>query len=176
MKKVVAYSREMAQLKHVTHDVPFATVSIYTPPGYPAEIQKTEGDRKAYLKKYPGAQPPTFGKSENCKGILPLGFFDLEHEVSGAIGKDLILFDYNMAVQLKQFVDSVKDEIDLLVVHCDAGVSRSQAVRAVVLRTYLKQPDDIAFMEGVPNMLVYRRFLKVMLGFDPHKIQGPLFT
>lgn len=173
MKKVIAVPREAAIDWFPDVKVPFAVVSIYTPPGYPSHIPSEGAELKAYLKKYPGAQPPEFGENKNCKGILPLGFFDLEAPIRGENNKNLILFDYDMALKLKTFIDSVQDDIDLLMVHCDAGVSRSQAVRAIVLRTYLKEFDDIAFREGVPNMHVYKTFLDVMLGYDPKKIYTP---
>jgi hypothetical protein len=174
MNKVIAVMREAAVDYFPDIQMPFAVVSIYTPPGYPSPIPNGEAGLAAYLKKYPGAQAPMFGENENCKGILPLGFFDLEHTIHDKdLNDSLILFDYDMAFALKEFIDSVKDDIDLLMVHCDAGVSRSQAVRAVVLRSYLKESDDIAFREGTPNMLVYKIFLNVMLGYDPHKLYVP---
>lgn len=68
----------------------------------------------------------------NCKAILKLIFSDIKPSYNH---KDEILFNKNHAKQIISFVNNLK-EIDTLVIHCHAGVSRSGAV-GVFLAKYL---------------------------------------
>jgi predicted protein tyrosine phosphatase len=59
------------------------------------------------------------------------------------------------------FVVSVQDSIDTLLVHCHAGTSRSPAVAAVILRAYGAGDMHIwSSPEYRPNTLCYRLVLK----------------
>jgi predicted protein tyrosine phosphatase len=49
--------------------------------------------------------------------------------------------------------------VQAIVVHCDAGLSRSPAVAAALTRGLFEQDDSHWFKTKAPNMLVYRRLL-----------------
>jgi predicted protein tyrosine phosphatase len=68
----------------------------------------------------------------NCKYLLKLAFGDVKPTYSY---EDEILFNKDHARQIISFVNNLK-EIDTLVIHCHAGVSRSGAV-GVFLAKYL---------------------------------------
>jgi predicted protein tyrosine phosphatase len=68
----------------------------------------------------------------NCKAILKLIFSDIKPSYNH---EDEILFNKDHARQIISFVNNLK-EIDTLVIHCHAGVSRSGAV-GVFLAKYL---------------------------------------
>lgn len=62
------------------------------------------------------------------------------------------------------FVTHYWDRIDTLLVHCDAGISRSSAVAAAISR--LKFRDEGEFLDEPfdPNPLVYRILREVATG------------
>lgn len=96
-----------------TDGTPFATISIFSPTGS--------------KKDFPIAQ------AQNCAAFLPLGFDDVELEWLSEpdFQASLVLFSEQMADEILDFICSL-DKIELLLVHCDAGISRSAAVAAVV--------------------------------------------
>ena len=62
------------------------------------------------------------------------------------------------------FVKRVQDEVDLLIVHCEAGVSRSAGVAAAIMKSLYN--DDTSIFENPkfrPNMTCYRKVLETFL-------------
>jgi len=58
------------------------------------------------------------------------------------------------------FVQRVRNEVDLLIVHCEAGVSRSAGVAAAIMKSLYN--DDTSIFENPkfrPNMTCYRKVL-----------------
>lgn len=104
-------------------------------------------------------------------GVLRLSFHDLDtasmpEDVHQAILKDEphlaepgMLFDMTMARKVVDFVaDTVAQQgghLDLVLVHCDAGISRSPAVAAAIAKG-IGQDDSDFFRRYLPNLLVYR--------------------
>ena len=84
------------------------------------------------------------------------------------------LFNPERAVQVLDFVRPHVDQkralrasglghtaVRAIIVHCDAGWSRSPAVAAALTKTLLGQDDTHWFKAKSPNMLVYRTLLTV---------------
>jgi predicted protein tyrosine phosphatase len=73
------------------------------------------------------------------------------------------LFSREQATQIWDMVLAHRAELERIVVHCDAGMSRSPAVAAALARVL--NEDDATFFAGRyrPNMRVY----KVMLDAAP---------
>ena len=73
------------------------------------------------------------------------------------VKNNLILFNDKLAKQIINFVNTYKDKIDTLIVHCDAGESRSGAV-GVWANRYLEL-DEKEFLENnkkiYPNSYIY---------------------
>ena len=69
------------------------------------------------------------------------------------------MFNGELARQILEFVDRVWDEIEVLMIHCEAGISRSPAVAAAIAK--LKYKDDAAYFRIYrPNTLVYLTLLQ----------------
>lgn len=70
------------------------------------------------------------------------------------------------AREIKEFVDKhiEADDFNEIIVHCEAGRSRSAGV-AAALMVYLNNDDSAIFNSGMynPNMLVYRTMLNVLM-------------
>jgi len=108
-------------------------------------------------------------ESLGCHEILSLRFSDISstqyHSMSKYKNhkKHLVLFSDNHAKQIIDFIDRQKDKIIDLVVHCEAGISRSGAVGLFVCR-YLglderKYRDDNPEIE--PNHYIFNVLYKV---------------
>ena len=59
-----------------------------------------------------------------------------------------------------------------ILVHCDAGWSRSPAVAAALTKSLLGQDDSHLFKAKSPNMLVYRTLLNVYYERVPTLLSG----
>lgn len=98
----------------------------------------------------------------NCKKVLRLAFHDIDPKSTTDFchAKEDQLFNEKRANLIIDFVEEVKDDIDMLVVHCEAGLSRSPAIAAAISKVIFG--DDAAFFKVpyVPNMYVYRIMLK----------------
>ena len=85
-----------------------------------------------------------------CIDLLQLVFEDLEYR------RDTVdTFTPDHAKQICNFVDKVWDNIDLLMIHCYAGISRSPAVGKAISEVY--QPEYASKFDDIftPNQLVY---------------------
>lgn len=127
MKEVIALSQIEAE-RYISHK-PYAIISITD-----CSTEKL----------------PTFMQSQFLIGLLRLEFDDIDTYTEGHK-----LFNSKQALQILDFVESVKDEIDILVVHCLAGVSRSAGVAAAIDDLYIKS-DKSWFTIKSPNYHVYR--------------------
>src|SRR5574343_1552298 len=70
-----------------------------------------------------------------------------------------IFFDESMAVQILKFVEEVNEKIDLLVVACEAGISRSAGCAAALEKIYLGTDDIFMSTKYYPNHLIYRTLM-----------------
>lgn len=88
---------------------------------------------------------------------LKLSFDDIDYFV----GENYVLFDETYADKILNFVEKNK-HVDTLLVHCEAGISRSPAIAAAISKIYLGYKEDqIYFDKYSPNMLVYNVLLNV---------------
>ena len=104
-----------------------------------------------------GAEPGDWPKINKVQqvDILQIAFYDTEFK-----REDVIYFTPIQANEILDFVDKVWDKIDLLMVHCQAGLSRSPGVAAAIARIKYGN-DDFYFKNYMPNTLVYRTILNV---------------
>ena len=77
-------------------------------------------------------------------------------------GRQLNLFSEEQAAAILAFVEEVKDSTDIMVVHCDAVISRSGAVAKFIAEKY-----DLPFNHSYTlyNKHVYRTLWKVANGY-----------
>ncbi len=119
-----------------TPDVAHVVISITTSPSDAARI------------------PP----SPHCLGILRLAFFDssLPADEEGPDG----LFSRSDARQIWSFVLPHRERLRCIVLHCNAGVSRSPGVAAARSKI-LRGDDQEYFVRYRPNLRVYKLLLDV---------------
>src|SRR6185437_7480088 len=98
--------------------------------------------------------------SATCQGILRLCFADAEE--SSALVDEAQLFTEAQAAAIWRFVLEHREAVERVVVHCDAGFSRSPAVAAALAR--VMNGDDAEYFAGRyrPNMRVYRMLLAAL--------------
>ena len=101
---------------------------------------------------------PQFVPNPAIKGIMRLDFDDVsEFDLHCMLTMD--------ARKILDFVFAHKDEVDLIVVHCGAGISRSAAVAAALSK--ILNGDDMWVFENpryCPNNHVYRSILNAHFG------------
>lgn len=124
-------------VRDFTYDQPWACISIGTELGDWPKINKCQ-----------------------LVALLQVAFFDLDSIPEAYTGStEIVLFNEDHARQIWEFVESVWDRVELLVVHCLAGVSRSPAVAAAIAK--VKYFDDsLYFQQYIPNSLVYRTMIE----------------
>lgn len=73
---------------------------------------------------------------------------------------DYTFFTDKMALTIWNFLYTVQGKIDILLVHCEAGISRSSGVAGAISKCLFD--DDIDFFRKPysPNMLVYRKMIE----------------
>jgi predicted protein tyrosine phosphatase len=128
------------EAKEFISDVPWAAISIST---YPDE----------------------FPKLNKCQqiGLLQLAFADIDNrpEWEDAPGydkePDWTPISYRQAQEIWNFVASVQDKIKALLVHCEAGVSRSPAIAAAISEVILGRPHKVP--GSSPNLRVYTKLM-----------------
>lgn len=76
---------------------------------------------------------------------------------------DIKLFTDEDAKSILNFVELCKNGVDLIVVHCEAGISRSAGV-AGALSLIMNGSDQYYFDKFLPNIFVYRRLLNMYMG------------
>jgi len=133
-KRIIVYSAIDAQ--YFTSDVPWACISIATEPDF---------------------WPPI--SDDNRLGLLRLAFADIRYPEHGELGSH---FNNEHAHAVLDFIEEHWHSIDVLMIHCEAGTSRSPAVAAVISRIYVG--DDGGFTLPhlyQPNPHVYRTLLEV---------------
>ena len=113
---------------------------------------------------------PKITYTDFIKDILFLQFDDLE-----ATDPYTTYMKDKDAEQVKCFVERVKSQVQQIVVHCDAGVSRSAGVAAAIGK-YLNGDDMFIFGRPryAPNMTCYRKTLNALMGVET-KVDKDLF-
>lgn len=142
---------------------PHAFISIVTP-GDPNEARLPTNDR--------------------TRGVLRMRFHDLDRwppdgepgvlllgSETGPTKVPIALFCEDQAEQIIAFVKGLLRDPGLaehlvLIVHCDAGWSRSPAVAAAIEKGLLGRDDSEWFKRCTPNRLVYRTILNVSAEHD----------
>lgn len=96
--------------------------------------------------------------SKNCKKVLRLAFHDATPDSPNTL-KDH-LFNIHLANMILDFVEEVQHEIKMLVVHCEAGLSRSPAIAAAISNWYFQDDKKYFKPPYFPNNFVYRTLMQ----------------
>ena len=111
--------------------------------------------------------PAKLFRNEKRLGKLLLQFHDLNNRHREIIKKsesfkagDFIFFDQEMAKEIVGFVRKFWSRgIELIVCQCDAGISRSAGIAAVLAKC-INGNDKYFFKHFIPNTLVYSLILE----------------
>ena len=88
------------------------------------------------------------------------------------IDERFIYFDRGMAKEICDFVETHINSISLIIVQCQAGISRSVAIGAA-LSKIINYSDDAVYTKGIPNMFVYTTILDFFFGSRYWKNEYP---
>lgn len=91
--------------------------------------------------------------NQNRIGTLHLKFDDVS-----TIDNQFLYFNRDQAKEILDFVNKYVKQASVIVVQCQAGLSRSVAV-ASALSKIINYSDDGVFTKGIPNMFVYTTIL-----------------
>jgi predicted protein tyrosine phosphatase len=107
---------------------------------------------------------PSLGQCQRVD-LLRLSFADLDKQEYIDTHNELFsgykirLFTEQDAEDILNFILSVKDRIDTLLVHCEAGISRSPAIAGALSLIFYQNDEKFFKKPYSPNMVVYRTIL-----------------
>ena len=101
--------------------------------------------------------PANLFPNDNCKGILKLSFHDIDSEVIADKHK-LELFTREQARKILDFVDANINDVELIIVACEAGISRSAGCCAALSEIY-NGHDSGFFRTHIPNRFVFKQLM-----------------
>ena len=117
--------------------------------------------------------PANIPDNKNRVDMLQLQFDDIDIRHTNVVNEEypsMIFFSEEHARNILNFVEKNIKDINTIVVHCYAGISRSRGV-ACALSKILNNEDDVLFKAGCPNMLCYRTVLdKYFLTIDNYHL------
>jgi predicted protein tyrosine phosphatase len=93
----------------------------------------------------------TIPHREHCKDILRLEFDDVDRPIEGM---NVSLFNKEHANKILDFFEKWENKVAWMIVHCDAGLSRSPAVAAALTRVQHRFDYDF-WKRYLPNSRVY---------------------
>lgn len=93
--------------------------------------------------------------TENRVGILHLAFWDIEELIPG-----YKRMTEEQAEKILNFADEIWDKAECLLVHCEAGISRSPAIAAAISKIKIGHEGGY-FQTHFPNRWVYSTILRV---------------
>lgn len=149
----IVLSQEQAE--QYTYTEPHVNISIHSPLEPQAQLSELATGRKAVL----------FLEFHDCDDATLDGVNICDITGSHAKGK-LCCIKPEHARQILEFFNKWKGHVNLVVVNCLAGISRSSAT-AAALAVVNGQSDEFIFKNNRfhPNMLVYRTILNEAFGY-----------
>tara|TARA_Y100000034_G_scaffold78539_1_gene94388 strand:+ start:438 stop:980 length:543 start_codon:yes stop_codon:yes gene_type:complete len=107
-----------------------------------------------------GAPPIELKDEENLIDNIHLAFDDVEFQYAKMVS--MVPINEGQAQSIADFVAKNWDKAELMVVHCNAGISRSSAVGKAISEVY--QPDYAHYFDDFysPNLAVYQTVMGVL--------------
>lgn len=116
----------------------------------------------------PEDSPPKPKTNKQTLDLYQIAFDDLDYptETTLKVISNPVLFSQEMAKQIATFVWKYIKEIEMIICHCDAGISRSAGVAAALSQYYNGDASRFFHTTGpyCPNMRVYRILLNELQG------------
>ena len=112
----------------------------------------------------PGCPPAHLTSTNTILGVLRLWFADLDHLPDELSELKTRLFQPEDARAILRIVQDHVDEVEEVIIHCDAGMSRSPGVAAALSRVFTG--DDREVFKSFPhlNRFVYRTIINEFYG------------
>lgn len=107
----------------------------------------------------PNENLPIFLEDTHRKKVLKIEIHDVDNKEL-AINHNYKMIGNQEAIDILNYIESLKNKINVIVIHCFAGISRSSGVAAALYKIYTG--DDSIIFENpryVPNSLVYTTIL-----------------
>lgn len=101
---------------------------------------------------------PELPHRRNCVDLLRLEFDDIDQPVEILGGMKCVLFQPFHAKAILDFYRKHKGSCKYMIIHCDAGISRSRAVVCALKKIHTGS-DYEEFKKGIPNRRVYSLIL-----------------
>ena len=107
----------------------------------------------------PDRSRPKVKKQSGLRAVLQLAFHDAEPTASRSLPAEITLMTAVQAREICEFVRKHKGDVGAVVVHCEAGMSRSPAIAAALCSSM--GGDDRGFWKDYqPNAYVYGLVMK----------------
>ncbi|HDK26321.1 MAG TPA: hypothetical protein ENG48_04420 [Candidatus Atribacteria bacterium] len=134
-----------AQVRFATYDKPYAIIGL-------------RGINETF---------PKYQDSSYLVDVLTLSVDDITEPE-----ENKVLFSYIHALQILNFVEKYKNTIDLLIIHCNAGISRSPAVAASLSIIYNINDYHTYFFLYEPNIHVFSTLMSVYATYKRDILEG----
>jgi|SRR5271157_1870066 len=121
-----------------------------------AKASKIEPNENMALISIMDGSSTDFNFLKKWKNVLSLTFDDVDVQIY-----DYILFSEEQAKMILKFIEQLPKIVDVIVVHCWAGISRSAAVAKFLSEYY--HTTDFPSRYELYNKLVYSTLKKVWL-------------
>jgi predicted protein tyrosine phosphatase len=108
------------------------------------------------------SEPAAIPQHERCKDILRLQFHDTDRLGEKFLGVELVPIAEMQAQEIWDFFKKHKDRVGTVIVHCEAGISRSAGCAAALAKA-IGESDERFFKYFHPNRLVYRLVLNAAM-------------
>ena len=108
----------------------------------------------------PNTKPPRVRQQPGFRAKLVLSFDDAEEIPDTAEPGEIVLMSREQAEQIRAFIETHRSDVGTVVLHCEAGMSRSPAVAAALCRAF-GDNDHPFWQEYQPNRYVYNLLTQV---------------
>lgn len=111
----------------------------------------------------PGTEKAVLSNDMSRLDALYLEFDDLDFKPDTVFGREPVMFNDGHAALILGFYEKWKEKVDVFVINCEAGISRSAGIGAALCKIS-GYDDSIFFKKFCPNRFVYRTILNRRYG------------
>jgi len=140
-------------VKNYIGHINYALISIHDPSDYPVTLSYDNKRIAAHVESFRDVEDGSFGGAK------------FEYSITD-----------EQALSIAQFVKRYKNNIKLLVVNCEAGMSRSAGVGAAISQYYNSNNEEL-YKYYTPNSTCYRKVYNALLSDNEQEIinkSGPV--
>jgi len=140
------------EIQQIVPQVPYILIRVFTPEAHPPPAAPDPPPRRDVLAlQFCDYAKPLRANRDDQKRFTIVRQADF---------RPYLTFSRRDAGKILDFVAKWWGKVELILVHCDAGLSRSPAIAAALTRIFLGKDDEYWFQEHFPNHLVYAELLR----------------